>query len=246
MSIVGIIPARSGSKGVPQKNIRLLKGYPIIAYSIIASLLATKIDRTIVSTDSEEIAEISRRYGAEVPFLRPSQYAADQSPDIAFVMHALNWFIERSSVPRYLVHLRPTTPLRNPEVIDAAITDIINNHQATSLRSGHIAAESPLKWFLRDELGYFRSISTSYSNDAANAARQTFPAVYIPDGYVDVLVSDFIIHSKLMHGDKMIGFVSPACQEIDTLEDLEYLEFLITKHGSVILDYLCRNFSQEV
>src|SRR5438445_794845 len=109
--IVGIIPARGGSKGVPGKNIRLLAGYPLISYSIVAGRLASAIDQVIVSTDSEEIAEVSRRYEADVPFMRPREFASDSSPDRDFVLHALGWFSTHGiPLPDYLVHLRPTTP----------------------------------------------------------------------------------------------------------------------------------------
>lgn len=246
MSTVAIIPARGGSKGVPQKNIRLLKGYPLIAYSIACAKLAKNIDRVIVSTDSEDIANISRRYGAEVPFLRPAEYAADKSPDIEFVLHAINWFqVNEKNVPRYLVHLRPTTPLREPDVVDKAIIAIVSDTDSTSLRSGHPAPESPFKWFLLNEVGHFTSIIQGFSMEAANLPRQGFPIAYVPDGYVDVLKPEFILHSNVLHGEKMIGFVSPFCCEVDTIEDFEFLDFSIHKHGSVIWDYLKSNFEQE-
>ncbi|HON56846.1 MAG TPA: acylneuraminate cytidylyltransferase family protein, partial [bacterium] len=111
MKIYAIIPARGGSKGVPDKNIRLLKGYPVIAYSIVACKLSKKIDRIIVSTDSEKIAQISKKYGAEVPFLRPAEFATDISPDLGFMKHAVDWFeINEKNIPDFFIHIRPTTP----------------------------------------------------------------------------------------------------------------------------------------
>lgn len=244
--IYSIIPARGGSKGVPGKNLKLLGGYPLIAYSIVASKLSKKIQRTIVSTDFEKIAEVAVHYGAEVPFLRPKEFARDDSPDIEFVLHALNWFYEKEgNIPDYLVHLRPTTPLREPQIIDLAIEEICNRPEATSLRSGHPASESPFKWFLKDEKGYFKSLSTEYSVDECNLPRQVFPTVYIPNGYVDVLKSSFIMASKTLHGNKMIGFVTPVCHEVDTVEDFEYLEFILKKKGSFIWNFLKKNFPPE-
>ena len=114
-----IIPARGGSKGVPGKNIRDVGGFPMIAYSIIASKLSKNIERTIVSTDSQEIADIALKYGAEVPFLRPEKFARDDSKDIEFFQHAIDWFSENEGyVPNYWVQLRPTTPLRESSIID--------------------------------------------------------------------------------------------------------------------------------
>lgn len=242
----GIIPARSGSKGVPGKNIKLLDGYPLIAYSIIASKLAKNIARTIVSTDSPEISLIAKKYGAEIPFLRPAELATDKSQDIEFVLHAIGWFKQNEQkIPDHLVHLRPTTPLRNPMIIDQAIAQIKSDNDSTSLRSGHSASESPFKWFLRDDKGYFKGILPEYSNDQINLPRQSFPIVYIPDGYVDVLKTSFITGSHQLHGNKMIGFISPYCREIDTIEDFETLEFELTKNYNPVFEYLKTHFPKE-
>jgi len=247
MGLIAIIPARGGSKGVTGKNIKLLGGYPLIAYSIAAANLSAKIQRTIVSTDSEVIAEISLRYGAEVPFMRPKEFAGDTSPDLEFVMHAINWFRKNEQkVPRYLIHLRPTTPLREPQIIDMAISAIEKRPEATSLRSGHPASESPFKWFLRDdESGYFKAIMPEYSLDYINLPRQAFPTVYIPDGYVDVLKPSFILTSKTLYDSRMLSFTSPVCQEIDTTEDFDYLEFVLRQKGSIIYDFLKAQFPLE-
>jgi len=244
--IYGIIPARAGSKGIPGKNIRLLGGYPLIAYSVIASKLCKNISRTIVSTDSAEIAALARKYGAETPFLRPAELATDRSPDIDFVLHAINWFRQNErKIPDYLVHLRPTTPLRIPAIVEQAIQEIKGQVEATSLRSGHAAAESPFKWFLRNEQGHFTGILSEYSNEQINAPRQTFPTVYIPDGYVDVLKPSFIAKSGNLHGDKMLGFISPDCVEVDRAEDFEFLEFKLKKVKNPVFAYLKANFPKE-
>src|SRR3989338_10568956 len=137
-TVFAIIPARGGSKGVIKKNSKCFGGHPLIAYSIIAAKLCPSIDRVIVSTDSVEITEIAKRYGAEVPFLRPEAYAQDHSPDLDFIKHALDWFDRHEkNEPDFLVHLRPTTPLRDPELLTEAIGRIKNCSEATSLRSVH-------------------------------------------------------------------------------------------------------------
>ncbi len=115
-NVIAIIPARSGSKSVTDKNIKLLSGHPLIAYSIVAAKLSKEIKRVVVSTDSEEYAEIAKKYGAEVPFIRPEIYSKDSSTDRDFFIHAMNWFKDNeNTLPEYWVQLRPTTPLRNPE-----------------------------------------------------------------------------------------------------------------------------------
>lgn len=205
--------------------------------------MSKEIERVIVSTDSEEIAGIARNYGAEVPFLRPSQYARDESPDSEWVLHLINWLEESERrVPEFLVHLRPTTPLREPAVIDSAIVEIRNRPEATSLRSGHLAPESPFKWFVRDDEGYFKGVLSEQSNEDINLPRQFFPDVYIPDGYVDILKTSFIRESGLLHGEEMIGFVSPACHEVDTIEDFEFLQFELERKESPLYNYLKINF----
>lgn len=236
---IAIIPARGGSKGVPKKNIKMLNEFPLIAYSIAACQMTKKIQRIVVSTDSEEIANVARQYGAEVPFIRPSHYASDKSGDIEFVLHALEWFDENEhEIPEYLIHIRPTTPLREPDILDNAINEIISNREATSLRSGHKASESPYKWFTKNEQGYFESIISGLSNDQANEGRQDFPDVYIPDGYIDVIKSSFVLQNGILHGNKMIAFESPMCYEVDTEEDFKLLEYQIEKKEYSIYSYL--------
>ena len=245
MTAIAYIPVRGGSKGVPKKNIRPLGGYPLIAYTIAVAKLSKHIERILVSTDSEEIAEIALQYGAEVPFIRPSEFAQDHSPDRGHTLHAMNWFKENEgSVPEYWVHLRATTPLRNPHVVDEAIQKIQNDPDSTSLRSGHPAPESPCKWFQRDNHGYFiGNCPEDKRPEYYNLPRQLFPDVYIPDGYVDILRSSFVLNSGSLNGNKMLGFVSPHCYEVDTLEELEMIEYQLRKRRSPLLDYLKTTFN---
>ena len=224
MKTVAIIPARGGSKGVPGKNLRPLRGHPLIAYSIAAARLARSIDQVIVSTDSEEIAEVSRRYGADVPFLRPSEFAQDTSPDRDFLMHAIEWFDGKGELPECIVHLRPTTPLRDPAEIDKAMESIEQNVEATSLRSAHAAPESPFKWFSVQESGFYGPILESMDLDDTNKPRQAFPPVYIPNGYVDTLRVEHLRRSPKIHGNCILPFVTAFTNEVDTLDDLAMLE----------------------
>lgn len=239
MSLIAIIPARSGSKGVPGKNIKLLGGIPLFAYSIISAKMMPSVSRVIVSTDSNEYAEIAKLYGAEVPFLRPIDISGDKSTDYDLFIHALNWFKENESItPEFLLHLRPTTPLRHPEIMEKAVKLFFENvEKATSLRSGHNAPESPYKWFLKDENNYFKGLRDDLTPEKVNLPRQSFPSVYIPDGYIDILKSSVILNTGTLHGDKMLIFESPFCVEVDTKDDFEYLEFQIEKEGSTILNF---------
>ncbi|MBT3921890.1 MAG: acylneuraminate cytidylyltransferase family protein, partial [Nitrospina sp.] len=116
---ISLIPARGGSKGIPRKNLALLDGKPLIAYSIEESLNCSLISRTIVSTDDPEIAEVARKYGAEAPFLRPSELAQDDTPDFPVFLHALEWLRANEDLsPDMFVQLRPTTPIRPSKIIE--------------------------------------------------------------------------------------------------------------------------------
>ena len=120
--IISIIPARKGSKSIKDKYIQLLGSHPLLAYSIVLSKLVTKIDRTIVSTNSKKYAKIAENYGAEVPFMRPESISGDASTDIEFFKHCLNWMEDNEKqIPNLIVHLRPTTPLREPKIVNDAI-----------------------------------------------------------------------------------------------------------------------------
>lgn len=239
MKILGLIPARGGSKSIPNKSILNLSGFPMLAYSIAAVKKSKLIDRVMLSTDSLEIAEVGKKYGAEVPFLRPPEFAKDESPDLEYVRHALLWLLENEkTVPDFVVQLRPTTPLRDPDVIDDAIKRISAHATASSLRSAHPASESPFKWFMKGEDGFFKSIQEGCSNDAANLPRQSFPDVYIPNGYVDIIRSENVLAGQTLYGDFMLGYITAPCHEVDRLEDVSYLEYLLAKSDNPLKEYL--------
>ncbi|PJZ86300.1 cytidylyltransferase domain-containing protein [Leptospira harrisiae] len=237
---IAIIPARSGSKSIKDKNLAMLSGHPLIAYSIAAGVMSKAVSRTIVSTDSEEYAAIARRYGAEIPFLRPSEFSTDTSTDRDFMLHAMQWVKDHEqNVPEFWVHLRPTTPLRDPKHIDQAVEILELDKEATALRSAHLCSESPFKWFRKNNQGYLTALTSEETSlDRFNLPRQSYPDVYIPDGYVDVVKSSFILNTELFHGNRVIGYVSPACTEVDSPEELDILEFQIKKYGSPLLEYL--------
>jgi len=241
--VVGIVPARGGSKGVVGKNVRPLGGYPLIAWSIAAAKLTPEIDRVVVSTDAEHIAELARTYGAEVPFMRPAELAADRSPDRDFVIHALDWFKDNEGVePGFLVHLRPTTPLRDPVKMGEAVKMIVGDETATALRSAHALAESPHK-MLQVENGYLTGFFPDDPRpEYYNMPRQAFPTAYQPDGYIDILRSSFVRAGTSLHGTRMLAYVTPFTVEVDRPEDFEHLEFLLGREKSAVHDYLRANY----
>ena len=121
-----IIPARSGSKGIKDKNLANLGGYPLLSFSIALAKLTKGIEKVVVSTDSDEYAKVARKYGAEVPFIRPKNLSQDDSTDYDFMSHAIDWFDKNSNdTPEFWVHLRPTTPLREVSIVKKAM-DLID------------------------------------------------------------------------------------------------------------------------
>ncbi len=246
--IVALIPARGGSKGIPKKNIIDLDGYPLIAYSIVVALNCPSIDRVIVSTDDEEIAEVARKFGAEVPFMRPDCFAGDGSLDIAFMHHFLSWAEKEDSVPEFIVHLRPTTPLRNIEKIEEAIVFMQARKRArvsikveypdanwftneTALRSIHELREPPEKLFRTDRHGWLETFMSDRDirRECYNLPRQFFRPAYQPNGYVDIIKPE-TLKASFLHGANTWGFVTPNTGEVDTKEDLEFIEFMLTRH----------------
>lgn len=239
-SVIAVIPARKGSKTLADKNVIDLKNHPVLAYSIAAAKLSQSISRVIVSTNSKKYSEIATHYGAEVPFLRPEEHSTDISTDREFLLHAMEFLEkEEGSLPEYWVHLRPTTPLRVPEKIDLAINTIMTKKESTSLRSGHKAPESPLKWFRIENKELFIPFDIpDAKKEFFNLPKEGFEDVYIPNGYVDVLKSSHVLNHETIYGDKMLAFKSPVCSEIDSSEEFDFIEHQLSKYGSPLLDYL--------
>jgi len=238
-NIVGIIPARGGSKGVPKKNIQEIGGFPMIAYSVIAGQLVDNMDRCIVSTDSQEIANVAKKFGADVPFLRPAEFATDSSTDIEFIKHAIDWFDKNEGyVPEYWVLLRPTTPLREIEVINKAIEEMISHQEATSLVSIHEFAETPGKMFGMQD-GFLHGLCPMDPRPEYFALpRQEFPPTYFGNGYIDIVRTSTVIDHDSCFGSRMLAFKAPDTGEIDVPEDFKRVEFYLSQIDNSIYKHL--------
>lgn len=235
--LVAIIPARSGSKGVIDKNIKLLGEHPLIAYSIAAAFLAG-IEEVVVSTDSQKYAEIAKSYGAKVPFIRDVKISTDTSSDFEFMHHCMSWYSQNSDFcPEYFMHLRPTTPLREASVLVEAISVIRSRSDIDSLRSAHEVSESPFKWFLKGEDNLFTGLRADLTPEKVNEPRQNFPKMYNPNGYVDIVRSSHVLNSNNLHGTKMYVFETPSCNEIDTIEDFKYIEYQLKDQKFNLFEY---------
>ncbi len=235
-NIVALIPARAGSKSVPGKNIRLLHGHPLLAYSIVAAIQTPLIDRVIVSTDSIEYAELSRTYGAETPFIRPPEFSGDLAGDFEVISHMLAWLEQYEGYqPDYIGYLRPTTPIRNPDVLNEAFKIVTDESYitATSLRSAHEMPETAYKCLEIAENGLFITLRGSYDIETANQPRQLYPKTYQANGYIDIFKTKYILEKNKVLGDKVIPFITEYTTEIDTLDEFNHIECQIEKNSEL-------------
>jgi len=205
--VLALIPARGGSKSVPRKNLLKIAGKPMIAYSIAHALECPLITRTIVSTDDDEIAEVARQFGAEVPFRRPAEFATDTATDLQVFRHALEFLQEQGYTPELIVHLRPTGPVRNLQLIEQAIQLMLKHREADSLRSVGIAEQTPYKMW-RIEGSYLRkALELPGFPESHSMPRQRLPAVYWQNGYVDIVRPHTILDLDSMVGEVVLPFI---------------------------------------
>lgn len=216
MEVLAIIPARGGSKSIPRKNISDFAGFPLISYSIAAGLAARTVSRVIVSTDDEEIASVAKKYGAEVPFIRPEEFSRDDTPDFPVFQHALDWLRSKEGYrPEIVVQLRPTSPLRKTDHINQAVWGLIEHPDADAIRTVCTPFQNPYKMWRIDEKGFMQPIVTSHYSEPYNLPRQVLPEVYWQTGYVDAAWSDTILIKKSMTGEHILPLVIGAEEWID-------------------------------
>ncbi len=232
MKVFALVTARSGSKGVPDKNIKHIGGHSLLDWSIKSCLKSQSITQVYLSTDSEDYANIGKNSGALVPFLRPKELASDTANDLDVIKHFLSVVDDK---PDALVHIRPTTPLRDPSILYKAIEMFFSKKDdLTSLRSVHEMSESAYKSFEVNDKGFLETIGSVESAEKANLPRQAFPKTYLANGYVDVLDPSYILKENKLHGDKILAFQTPVVTEVDSIEDLEYLEWQVTKQPQLL------------
>jgi CMP-N-acetylneuraminic acid synthetase len=227
---LGIIPARGGSKTIPKKNIRLLNGKPLIAHAIEAGLKSKYLNRIVVSTDSEEIGEIAQKYGAEFMFLRPKELAGDSTGDLPIIQHALEWLEknERESVDK-IIYLRPTTPFKTSQTIDACILKMEENEYSGLRTVTRVGGVHHPYWMYKSEQAILKPFCPEI--DIKNYyQRQLLPECFRLNGVVDLMLSRTIMTHDL-YGDK-IGYLELSEREsidIDGEFDFDLAEFFITK-----------------
>lgn len=220
-SVLAVIPARGGSKGLPGKNLRRLRDKPLINWTIEAALEATCVTRTIVSTDDDEIAQVARDAGAEVPFMRPKEYATDTSTTVDVVAHAI------SECPGYdiVLVLQPTSPLRTSADIDAAFSAMCVAG-ASSCISVREVNDSPWLMFRRDSSG---TLERLLECPKGGLRRQDLPTVFAVNGAIYFVSTEAFLRTHQLFLPDTFGFVMPAERsfDIDTLSDFEQVERLL-------------------
>jgi CMP-N-acetylneuraminic acid synthetase len=217
--VLALVPARGGSKGLPRKNVLPLGGHPLIAWSIAAGQQAPTVHRVVCSTDDAEIAEVATCYGAEVPFMRPAELAQDDTLDLPVFQHALAW-LEREQGWRadVVVQLRPTSPLRFPGQVDAAVRMLLDDPEATGVRTVIPAPANPYKMWLmpeESEAPWMRPLlAVPGLEEPYNAPRQTLPQAWWQTGTVDVVRAD-VVRAGRMSGDRLLPMLVDPRQAVD-------------------------------
>jgi N-acylneuraminate cytidylyltransferase len=227
--VLAVIPARGGSQSIPRKNICQMGGHTLLAWSIAAAHQATLVNRCVVSTDDEEIAAIAQSYGAEVPFIRPSELARNDTRDFPVFRHAIRW-LERNEgyQPDIVVQLRPTSPLRPPGLVDEAVELLLSTDEADSVRSVTSPSQNPYKmWTLSD--GLLKPLLESDLKEPYNTPRQLLPATYWQTGHIDVFRTRTIRQKFSLTGDRILPVIvdSSYAIDIDTLIHLRLAEELV-------------------
>ncbi len=226
-SFIAIIPARCGSKGLPNKNIKELNGKPLIAWSIETALSCEYIDEVMVTTDSEEYAKIAESYGAKVPFIRPAEYATDIASRKDVIEHTINFYRESNTHFDYIVFLEPTSPLRTYSDIKIAIERLINDEKGAESIVGVCELESFHPEFLiKLENGFLDFLNASQKSKVLR--RQELKPFYFYEGSLYISKLNSYLEKEFYH-DKTLGYIVPKWKslEVDDLEDLVMIEAIM-------------------
>jgi CMP-N-acetylneuraminic acid synthetase len=229
MKILAFIPARAGSKRVPQKNLLEIGGKPLIAHTIEAALGARLVNRVVVSTDSDEIAATARKHGAETPFMRPKEISGADSTEMEFFLHALDWFSRNESYePDLIALLYPTSPFRKAGTIDRAVEEMLKHPEADSLRSVRLCSEHPYKMWVMEK-GYLVPFVKGEDKNVHTFSYQKLPTVYIQNASIYITKPATIREKGSPTGDVIVPFVMDEMESVDINSplDLEFARFVI-------------------
>jgi CMP-N-acetylneuraminic acid synthetase len=226
MDVLGIIPARGGSKGIPDKNLRLLAGKPLLTYTVNSAKASGVIDKLILSTDSERIADLGRRLGLEVPFIRPASLAADETPMLPVILHAVDVLSQNGWVPEIIVLLQPTSPLRSPDHIRKAV-DLLKGGNCDSVISvleiPHLFAPQKALFVQDGYLRFWSSVGKPITR------RQQLETTYAREGTVYACLREVLIQKSSLYGDECLPLLlsSDESLNIDSMADWQKAEEIL-------------------
>ncbi len=235
--VVALVPARSGSKRVPGKNVRLLGGHPVIAYTIAAARASGVFDSVVVSTDSEEYAAIARHYGAEAPCLRPSEIAGDLSPDIQWVRFTLERLAERGERFDCFSILRPTNPFRRADTIRRAWEQFISQEGVDSLRAVEKCKQHPGKmWVVRGDRMVPLLPLTPPDQPWHSCQYQALPEVYVQNASLEIAWTRVVEQGGTIAGDVLTPFLTEGLEgfDINHPRDWRLAEELIAEEAGIL------------
>ena len=227
--ILAIIPARGGSKGIPQKNSKILGGKPLLAHAVEFAVKSPEIERVILSTDDSEIADMGLKYGAEVPFIRPLNLATDEAPMIEVVLHALDRISKEGWRPAYVVLLQPTSPFRRQKDLSEATSIIRNDSNIDSIVS---VEKVPMHYSPHFLMKIEDGVLGFYVEGGHRVTRrQDAPPAYARNGQFYITRSDIINDQKSIYGKNCIPFETEhEAVNLDTMDDWIRAEMLFSGH----------------
>lgn len=231
--IIGLIPARSGSKRIPNKNIKILGGHPLIAYAIKSALGSGVFSRVVVSTDSQEIADIAKSYGAEVPFLRPLEFSGDHSPDIEWIRHLLQELGKSGDLEEAYSILRPTSPFRSPQTICRAWQQFLSDPEAHSLRAVEACKQHPAKmWVVEGNRMKPVIVRPDGSGPPWHSMQyQSLPKIHVQNASLEMAWCRVPLEMGSIAGEAIAPFMTEGYEgfDINRPEDWIVLEHLLEK-----------------
>lgn len=229
---MGFVPARAGSKRIPGKNTRVLEGHPLLAYSVASALDSSVFDDVILSTDSEEIAEIGRHYGAEVPFLRPGEYAADASPDVEWLTYTVDRLAASGRTWDSFSILRPTSPFRTADTIRRAWKQFTDDPTADSLRAVELCSQHPGKMWVVDGSRMRPLLEHPQSGTPWHSTPyQALPPVYTQNASLEIAWTKTLTETHSIAGMAIMPFLTSAFEGLDVNQprDWWYAEELLRR-----------------
>ena len=228
-SAVAFVPARSGSERVPHKNVRPLAGHPLLAYAVETALQSGCFERVVVSTDSEEIADVARWYGADVPFLRPAEYATSTSPDIEWLSYTLEQLDGRYDL---FALVRATNPFRGPDAVRRGLEQLLATPEADSLRAVELVKQHPGKmWLISDDSRTMVPLLDQSNLDVAWHAGQyqALPEIHVQNSALEIAWTRVVSKTRTREGEVLAPFLTRGLEgfNVDDEEDWERAERLV-------------------